>query len=117
MFYQVKRIHDREKIEQCNKFQISHYMWDSKVEPKAYGWMGYIDGEGLFVKMICEESNPKRVYKNHKDPVYKDSAMEIFFIVIFIKLVNQKKYCILVATRQLIVRHQIFTCQSVLHKQ
>lgn len=78
MFYQVKRIHDREKIEQCNKFQISHYMWDSKIEPKAYGWMGYIDGEGLFVKMVCEESNPKRVYKNHKDPVYKDSAMEIF---------------------------------------
>lgn len=78
MFYQVKRIHDREKIEQCNKFQISHYMWDSKIEPKAYGWMGYINGEGLFVKMVCEESNPKRVYKNHKDPVYKDSAMEIF---------------------------------------
>ena len=53
-------------------------MWNSKQEPKAYGWMGYIEGEGLFVKMVCEETNPKREYKNHKDPVYKDSAMEIF---------------------------------------
>ncbi len=78
MIYQVKRISNKKQIEQCSKFQISHYMWDSKVEPKAYGWMGYIDGEGLFVKMVCEESDPKRVYQNHKEPVYKDSAMEIF---------------------------------------
>ena len=53
-------------------------MWNSKQQPSTYGWLGYVEDEGLFVKMICEESNPKRVYKNHKDPVYKDSAMEIF---------------------------------------
>ena len=78
MNYHVKRISDRKQIEQCNQFQINLYMWDSKIEPKAYGWMGYINGEGLFVKMVCEESDPKRQFKNHKDPVYKDSAMEIF---------------------------------------
>ena len=36
------------------------------------------DNQGIYVKLICEESNPKREYKNHKDRVYKDSAMEIF---------------------------------------
>lgn len=53
-------------------------MWDSKQEPKAYGWLGYVENEGLFVKMVCEEKNPKRVYTNHKDPVYKDSTMEVY---------------------------------------
>ncbi|MEE0884774.1 MAG: carbohydrate-binding family 9-like protein [Faecalimonas sp.] len=78
MQYQVKRIENRNQIEQCEQFSINHFMWNSKQEPKAYGWMGYIEGEGLFVKMVCEETNPKREYKNHKDPVYKDSTMEVF---------------------------------------
>lgn len=78
MLYKVKRIENKNQIEKCNQFQISHYMWNSKQEPKAYGWMGYLEGEGLFVKMVCEECNPRREYMNHKEPVYKDSAMEIF---------------------------------------
>ena len=78
MLYQVKRIQDKTQIEQCEKFTINNYMWDSKQEPKAYGWAGYIEGEGIFVKMVCEEQNPKREYKNHRDPVYKDSTMEVF---------------------------------------
>lgn len=80
MKYQVKKIRDKNQIEQCELFKINQYMWNSKKEPKTYGWMGYIDGEGLFVKMVCEETNPKREYKNHKEPVYKDSAMEIFLV-------------------------------------
>lgn len=78
MLYQVKRISGKEQIETCEQFFINQYMWNSKREPKAYGWMGYIEGEGLFVKMVCEETNPFRTYKNHRDPVYKDSAMEVF---------------------------------------
>lgn len=78
MTYQVKRIDNRNQIEKCEPFAITNYMWNSKREPKAYGFMGYVEGEGLFVKMNCEETDPIRVYKNHKDPVYKDSAMEIF---------------------------------------
>ena len=53
-------------------------MWNSTRKPEAYGWMGYLEGEGLFVKMVCEEKEPKRVYQNHQDPDYKDSAMEVF---------------------------------------
>ncbi len=78
MGYHVKRIKEKSQIQQCEKFTINHYMWNSKQTPRAYGWMGYLENEGLFVKMVCEETNPKREYKNHKDPVYKDSAMEIF---------------------------------------
>ncbi len=78
MLYRVKQIADRALVEQCERFDIQRYQWHSKQEPRTYGWMGYLDGEGLFVKMVCEETNPKRVYTHHKDPVYRDSAMEIF---------------------------------------
>lgn len=76
--YLVKTIHQKEDIEQCNPFSIQQYMWDSKQKPKVQGWMGYLEGEGIYVKMICQESNPKRCYQNHNDAVYEDSAMEIF---------------------------------------
>lgn len=76
--YQVKRIHSKDQIEQCEKFTIQQYMWNSKQEPNVCGWMGYLEGEGIYVKMVCEETNPKRIYSVHRDPVYKDSAMEIF---------------------------------------
>lgn len=78
MKYCIKRINKKSQIETCEKFFITHYMWNSTQEPKAYGWMGYLEEEGLFVKMVCEEKNPKRVYHNPQDPVYTDSAMEIF---------------------------------------
>lgn len=79
MRYQIKKIEDRSKIETCEQFAINQYMWESKQEPKTYGWAGYIEAEGLYVKMVCEEKNPKRELKNHRDMVCKDSAMEIFF--------------------------------------
>lgn len=78
MKYSVRRIQDKSQIEQCEPFAINQYMWHSTREPKAYGWMGYVEGQGLFVKMVCEETDPKRVYQNHRDPVYKDSTMEAF---------------------------------------
>jgi len=78
MLYQIKRMKDSKEIEQCEKFNIEHYMWNSKQKPKVYGWLGYLEHQGLYVKMVCEEENPKREYRNHRDPVYLDSAMEVF---------------------------------------
>ena len=78
MIYQVKRISDKSQIGQCEKFSIQQYMWNSKKEPHTYGWLGYVENEGLFAKMVCEEANPRRTYDKHRDPVYQDSAMEVF---------------------------------------
>lgn len=78
MKYYVRKIKAKNEIESCEKFQINQYMWNSSREPVCYGWMGYLDNEGLYVRMVCEEQNPKREYKNHRDPVYKDSTMEVF---------------------------------------
>lgn len=78
MKYQIHKIENKTQIEGCEPFSIRQYMWNSKIEPKTYGWMGYIVDEGLFVKMICEEAQPKREHTNHREMVCEDSAMEIF---------------------------------------
>lgn len=78
MNYLVKRINDREEITSCVRFDITNFMWDSTREPKTYGYLGYIEGTGLFAKFFIEESDPKRIYTQNRDPVYKDSAVEVF---------------------------------------
>lgn len=79
MKYCVKRISDKNEIETCEKFSINQYMWNTTREPKAYGWAGYIEGKGIFVKMVCEEADPMRERLNHRERVCDDSAMEYFF--------------------------------------
>lgn len=78
MEYIIKRIESKDQIEMCNKFDIKNYMWDNVVTPKAYGQVGYLKGEGFYVYMTCEETDPQRIYKNYTEPVYKDSALEAF---------------------------------------
>lgn len=47
--------------------------------PKTYGYIGFVKGEGFYLKLVCLEKNPLRIYKEDQDPVYKDSAVEAFF--------------------------------------
>lgn len=76
--YIVKTIQDKKDIETCNLFHIDKYNWSGKYKPKTYGYMGYIPNIGFFIKMICEEANPIGTYTTPNDPVYLDSAMEVF---------------------------------------
>ena len=78
MSYQVKTIQDKSQIEQCEKFVINKYYWNSIQEPTAYGFLGYLEGQGFFMRMYCEETNPRAVYTQPGDPVSQDSTMEAF---------------------------------------
>ena len=79
MEYKFKTIKNENEITDCNMFHVDHYMWNRTMEPKTYGWAGYIDNKGFFIKMICEEQNPQITCLHHKDRVCNDSAMEVFF--------------------------------------
>lgn len=78
MEYRVRQIETVEEIEECERFSVNHAQWNCVVQPETYGYMGYLKGKGLFVKMYCMEQNPKRSFKNHREKVWKDSAMEVF---------------------------------------
>ena len=75
---QAVDILNKEEIESCQRFSMDHFMWTCLQKPEAYGWMGYLKDRGLFVKLVCKEKDPKRVYHNFMDMVCEDSAMEVF---------------------------------------
>jgi len=78
MCYQIKIIKSKAEITDCQPFDVSNYQWNSVVSPRTYGAMGYIPGQGMYLEMNCEESNPRRNCRNHRDMVCEDSAMEVF---------------------------------------
>lgn len=79
MAFQVKTISEKNQIESCGHFSITHYYdCGTDYKPKAYGWIGYLENQGFFIKLVCEEKDPMREYKNNYDRVCEESAMEIF---------------------------------------
>ena len=78
--YKTYVIHRKEDITECPSFAVDHFMWNSILRPKTCGRMAYLSEQGLFVQMTCNETNPKRDFKHHRDMVCKDSAMEAFFV-------------------------------------
>ncbi len=80
MEYKVKTIGTKDEIESCSRFEIDKYVWEDKNDyiPKAYGYMGFIPGEGLFYKIICEESNPLAEVSEYHGRVCNDSCVECF---------------------------------------
>lgn len=79
MEYRVKTIGSEEEILSCERFEVNHFQWHCVVTPPTCGYMGYIKGKGLYIRMICQETDPLVRCRNHHDMVCKDSAMEAFF--------------------------------------
>ncbi len=57
---------------------IDQYPFGCVYQPKVEFSVWLEEGNGFHVEMICHEKNPKAVYENHGDPVYKDSCLEYF---------------------------------------
>ena len=72
-------IENKELLESAELFKIENLLWGTEKIAKTYGYIGFVPGEGLYIKLVCVEKNPLRIYKKDQDPVYKDSAMEAFF--------------------------------------
>ena len=70
---------NKELLESVELFKIENLLWGTEKIAKTYGYIGFVPGEGLYIKLVCVEKDPLRVYKEDQDPVYKDSAMEAFF--------------------------------------
>lgn len=62
----------------AEKAMISNYKWTEGYTPEAYAQLICILGKGFALRMTCKEENPKALYTNYNDPVYKDSCMEFF---------------------------------------
>lgn len=76
---EVKIIDSAEKLMNLKPYYVDKLLWGTKEIPETYVYLGFVPGDGFYLKMVCEESNPLRTYENDQDPVYRDSAMEAFF--------------------------------------
>ena len=77
MEYKVK-IKDEINFSDVEKAQINCYKWTEGYYPKAYAQLIFVKDKGFALRMTAFESNPKAIYKNYNDPVYKDSCLEFF---------------------------------------
>lgn len=75
---EVKIIPNRDALDGTESFFVENLLWGTKESPRMYAYLGFIQSDGFYIRMVCEESNPMRTYTKVGDPVYRDSAMEAF---------------------------------------
>ncbi|MBQ9937663.1 MAG: hypothetical protein IJO86_04975 [Oscillospiraceae bacterium] len=76
--YIIKTVKKDFKWDDIEKINIDRFCWRYDYKPTTYGQIVLVENEGFVVKMTCFEKNPKAVYKNFFEDVYKDSCMEFF---------------------------------------
>lgn len=78
MAYQIQTFSEKTDWDQIETIEVAHYPWGNAYTPCTLAWLYRVEGEGFYLKMRCEESDPRAIYKEDNDPVYKDSCMEFF---------------------------------------
>ena len=71
----VKILKDKEELNTVAPFEITHLLWGTSSIPRTCFYIGFVPGDGFYVRMVCEEKDPRRTYQSYLDPVYQDSAM------------------------------------------
>ena len=77
MKYNVKKM-PALNWDMAEKAEISNYVWGKKYTPRAWAKLICVK-DSLFLRMECEEENPRAEYGDFFDPVYRDSCLEFFF--------------------------------------
>lgn len=77
---EVKMIHSVNELEKTTPFYVEKLLWGTKHIPKTCAYIGFVPEDAFYVKMVCEEKEPLRKYTKQRDPVYRDSAMEVFLL-------------------------------------
>lgn len=76
----VEIIDNVSELESLEPFEIRCLLWGTQQIPRTYGYLGFVPDDGFYLKMICMEKDPLRTYTKDQDPVYRDSAVEAFFM-------------------------------------
>ena len=74
----IIRVEKEIDFSRAEKALISNYKWTEGYAPKAFAELVYVENKGFALRMTCFETNPKAVYTEYNEPVYKDSCLEFF---------------------------------------
>lgn len=79
--YRIKML-DHIPCEACwkkiEKAEINECVWGDAYKPVCYAQVVYVNGDGFWARLTCEEANPKAVHTGFFSDVYKDSCLELF---------------------------------------
>ena len=77
----VKILKDKEELNTVAPCEIGHLLWGTSSIPRTYFYIGFVPGDGFYVRMVCEERDPRRTFTS---PTWtrsiRDSAMEAFLL-------------------------------------
>lgn len=62
------------------KADINIYRWGTDYTPNTFAQAVFREGDGFYIRMECEETDPRAVNINYNDPIYEDSCLEFFVI-------------------------------------
>jgi len=62
------------------KAYVDIYRWSKEYMPVTFAQIVFKEGDGFYVRMECEETDPRAVNKNYDGPIYEDSCVEFFAV-------------------------------------
>ena len=71
-------ITDKPDFRKIKKAFVDCYEWGGEYRPETYAQLAFVPEKGFAARLTTYETDPKAVYKNDMDPVYKDSCLEFF---------------------------------------
>lgn len=79
LLYEIKKVSGRKDIGKGNLFFADHFQWNCVYTPKTFGRAVFLEDEGIYLEMTCQESDPRRLCTAYREKVCLDSAVEAFF--------------------------------------
>ncbi len=76
---EVRLIENKELLESAELFKIENLLWGTEKIAKTYGYIGFVPGEGLYIKLVCVEKNPLRIYKKIRIQFTRTALWRLFF--------------------------------------
>lgn len=72
-------VNDEKEFDALPFTELKNYCWESDeiYRPRTYFKLAATD-YGLTARLLCFENEPKAVYTNRDEPIYKDSCLEFF---------------------------------------
>lgn len=76
--YTVAIVQDEAQAQHVEKMNIGIANWGGDYRPNTWAQLAYIKGQGFWLRLHCDEQNPRRTFTQPDQPVFQDSCLEGF---------------------------------------
>lgn len=69
MELQVNILKDPSELTKTQPFQIDNLLWGTKSIPGTSGYIGFIPGDGFYLKLICREKREDTILRRSEESI------------------------------------------------